>query len=118
MLPDKYRLTSSKEIKAALEQRQYTSATPLFRLVASDNAASQPRLAIVTPRKLGKAVRRNRMRRILRGAFLNICCKINKNIDCVLFPRALAAKSTSDLASAWLEKALLGLKLINNEAYS
>ena len=55
---------------------------------------------MVTPKKLGKAVLRNRIRRRLMSIFSKIRHKIGKNLDIVLYPRqAVAAKPYQALAA-------------------
>jgi len=58
----------------------------------ADTQQTVPRILVITSKKLGGAVQRNRIRRVLYGAFNKIKHKINKNIDIVLFPRPMDLK--------------------------
>ncbi|MFH1347667.1 MAG: ribonuclease P protein component [Candidatus Margulisiibacteriota bacterium] len=87
MLPKCARLSSEREIRNTIRKKQYESKSPLLYLVAKDNSLDESRLAVVIPKKIGKAVVRNRLRRVFQAGFVEIRHKIAKNIDVVLFPR-------------------------------
>ncbi|NQT29881.1 MAG: ribonuclease P protein component [Candidatus Saganbacteria bacterium] len=112
MLPKKKRLSRQSEIKATINQRQYQKRSPLLSLVARDNGLANSRVVIVTPKKLGKAVTRNRLRRVFQGGLLKIWHKIAKNIDIVVFPRHTAIGISSDEAATVLLRCLETQKLV------
>ncbi|MFH1684533.1 MAG: ribonuclease P protein component [Candidatus Margulisiibacteriota bacterium] len=87
MLPKSARISSEREIRKTIKNKQYESSSPLLYLVANDNSLDGSRLAVVIPKKIGKAVVRNRLRRVFQAAFSEIRHKMAKNIDIVLFPR-------------------------------
>lgn len=90
MLPKKQRLTRDREIRGVLKTKQYESKNPLFYLVGKDNFLEISRLTVVTPKRLGKATIRNRLRRVFAEAYSKIRHKIKKNVDLVVFPRQAA----------------------------
>jgi len=73
-------------------KRQKQKHTSLLRAVMAENQQSVPRILVITSKKLGGAVQRNRIRRVLYGFFNKIKHNINKNIDIVLFPRPMDLK--------------------------
>jgi ribonuclease P protein component len=109
LLPKRSRLKSGREIKAILKEREFESKGPLLSLVARENSLGHPRLAVVTPRTLGRAVDRNRLRRVFQAAFANIWRKKAKNIDIVLFPRQKALGLKTDQAEKALWEQLMKL---------
>ena len=111
MLPKSARLSSEREIRQTIKDKQYESKSPLLYLVANDNSLDESRLAVVIPKKLGRAVTRNRLRRLFQAAFARIKHKIAKNIDMVVFPRSAAIdKPVADI-EVGLGKCLNRIKL-------
>jgi len=90
LLPKRERLTREHEIKGVIRTKQYESKSPLLYFVARDNILQFSRLAVVTPKKLGKAVKRNRIRRQIFEVFAKIKPKILRSVDLVVFPRTTA----------------------------
>ena len=111
MLPHKERLTRDRDIKRTLKTKQYTSRSSLLYLVGRENSLKNSRVAVVTPKKLGSAVERNRIRRLFKAAFSQAKSSLTKNLDLVLFPsREAKQKKTKDVELA-LKKALSKLNL-------
>jgi len=100
------RLRSSREIKETLKVREYESRGPLLHCVARQNTLNYSRLAVVTPKKLGKAVIRNRLRRVIKAAFAKIWRNLAKNIDLIVFPRVKAIGQPADKVTQALVKQL------------
>jgi ribonuclease P protein component len=92
LLPSRERIRKNSEIQAILKKKQLTFTSPLLRIVAQANQHNTPRVVVVCPKSLGKAVTRNRIRRIIVGQYSNIRHKIGKNIDLVIFPRNVAER--------------------------
>jgi len=86
LLPRNARLSREKEIKAVLKTKQYQAHTPTLRIIAADNQQPSSRIVIVTPKKLGKAILRNRIRRRLAAAFARLLPDFKRNIDIMAFP--------------------------------
>lgn len=87
MLPREARLSKEYEVNRVIKTKQFEGNSPLLYLVAMDNFLENSRLAVVTPKKLGNAVVRNRTRRIYEAAFSNIRHNIAINMDFVFFPK-------------------------------
>jgi len=69
---------------------------PLFLLLSADNRQGHARLGLVTGRRLGGAVRRNRIKRWLREGFRRN--KPDAGVDLVLVPKAgLAERSLAEV---------------------
>ncbi|MBI5399699.1 ribonuclease P protein component [Candidatus Saganbacteria bacterium] len=116
MLPKRLRLTSDREIKEIISTKVHRIHTPLFSFSARPNGLSYSRMAVVTSRKIGIAVVRNRLRRLFKAAFLKIYDKNVKNYDIVLFPKSLAADRKPKVLSRYLEEALIkGIKTTNDK---
>ena len=94
MLPREARLSREDEVRRVIRTKQFEGNSPLLYLVAMENTLVNSRLAVVTPKKLGNAVVRNRTRRIFAAAFYQIRHKIAKNMDFVFFPKKTAVKSS------------------------
>lgn len=72
--------------------------------VAKENRNANSRVAIVTPKRLGNAIVRNRLKRLCCAAFLTISNKLSKNVDLVLFPKKAALEIKSgNLAQQTIE---------------
>jgi ribonuclease P protein component len=107
------RLTSDREIRETINSKTFYTRTPLFSLSASPNNGAFSRLAVVTSRKVGPAVVRNRLRRLFKSAFLRISDNIGKNIDIVLFPRSTALPYKAQKLAEDLEKSLMKALHVN-----
>jgi ribonuclease P protein component len=70
---------------------------------AAQDATSTTRLGIVASRKVGNAVRRNRIKRLLREAFRKRAAELPRGIDLVVIARAGA----HELAAAQVDAELL-----------
>ena len=93
LLPKKERIASNREIKGILNRKQFRFSSPLLNITAEENNGSVSRWVVVCSKRLGKAVVRNRIRRMVLSAVANIRHKINKNVDAVIFPKSMALKS-------------------------
>lgn len=68
---------------------------PLLILYVRKNKAGCCRLGITTGKKVGKAVQRNRCRRIIRAAFQQLYPSVSRNVDLVFVARKATVDSTS-----------------------
>jgi ribonuclease P protein component len=80
------RLSREREIKETLDSKQYVCKGPLLSFVARENFLPRSRFAAITPSGLGKATKRNRLRRVFVESFAKIKHKFAKNVDLVVFP--------------------------------
>jgi ribonuclease P protein component len=67
--PKTSRLLKSKQFKKILREGSRFSASELSFLYVLRNKAVPAKLGITTPKKTGKAVKRNRFKRVVREAF-------------------------------------------------
>lgn len=88
MLPKKFRLSKSGDITVVKRESKITSKRPLFYFIARKTRNKNPRLAVVVPKRLGKAVFRNKLKRRFCGAFMKLVDKLCFSVDMVAYPRA------------------------------
>ncbi len=70
-----------------LYRRGKSAATPFFICYVAPNRQGKTRLGITTSKKIGKAVARNRARRVLRAAFREVYPELKQGIDIILVAR-------------------------------
>ncbi|MFA6170070.1 MAG: ribonuclease P protein component [Candidatus Margulisiibacteriota bacterium] len=87
MLPKKQRLSNSQDIKKVLDKNDLRFNTPLFTLVAKENFLGKQRATVVCSKKVGNAVKRNRIRRKIVRAYQGILNNIAKKVDVVILAR-------------------------------
>jgi len=97
LLPKRQRIRRGIEIKQILKQKQIHFSSPLLSLSAIENSLAEPRLVVVCSKKIGSAVVRNRVRRVVTAAFASIWHNIGKKVDMVIVPRSINA-SLADYA--------------------
>ena len=95
-LPPSRRVRKRREFEKAYEEG-YKVVTPQFALYVRPNGLPESRLGITTTRRLGKAVVRNRARRLVREAYRKNQDKIPPGCDFVVVVRKplLEMKSTA-----------------------
>jgi ribonuclease P protein component len=84
--PKLLHLRSPAEFEAVYHPRMRESRGPLT-IYALPNSLGHPRLGLSTSRKVGNAVRRNRIRRLLREAFRLLQHDFPRGYDIVIVPR-------------------------------
>lgn len=106
------RLAGSKAFKAVLAGRLRFS-NELLTLYMAQNNCGHPRVGICVGKSLGKAVLRNRLKRLLREAFRRSQEQIPAGFDyVVMFSRRLSESSESAkqaITSEQIKSALLSL---------
>lgn len=107
MLPKGDRLRKEKEIRETLKHPGRKFKTPLLYFITRPNDLNGPRLLVITKKSLGGAVKRNRIKRLVKAAYLKIRRKININIDIVVFPNKEAESSSLQYLAQLLEKSLV-----------
>ena len=101
--PQSHRLRHRLEFAAVYEGKVRQSRGPLT-VYALPNGLGHPRLGLSTSRKLGTAVRRNRIRRLLREAFRHLRHDLPAGYDLVVVVRP-----HEPLMLAEYQKLLMGL---------
>ena len=88
----KFSLTKSEDFaRVRLEGRYYSN--PLLALGASPNALTHSRFGFVVSRRIGNAVRRNRVKRLLREATRVRMGQIASGWDVVVIARSASAEA-------------------------
>lgn len=84
------KLVSIKENRdfRRLYNRGKSFVSPALVIYFQNSRAGFSRLGITCGKKMGKAVKRNRVKRIIREAYRNLLPDFNKNIDIVIVARA------------------------------
>jgi ribonuclease P protein component len=82
----RFRLSSSNEIKRVRREGK-SYAHPLFVLVVMPNQVDRIRVAVIAGRSVGKAVQRNRAKRLLREAIRPLISEMKTGWDLVLIAR-------------------------------
>ena len=79
---------------------------PLLILYVRKTREGKPRLGITTGKKVGKAVQRNRCRRIIREAYRRIHPQLKGGWDLVFVARAATVGTTSTVLYAVMQQQL------------
>lgn len=93
--PRRMRLTRSGEFDRVFAAKRST-ADEVLTIYAAPNGLPYPRLGILAGRKLGKAVRRNRAKRLIREAFRLSRREAPPHFDFVVIARKSACNATLD----------------------
>ena len=95
-----WRLKSAADVQRVWRQGG-TWAHPLVILRARPNGLEQSRVAFVVSKKVGKAVARNRAKRLLREATRQKFLRLGQSYDLVLIGRsAIVGASLTDVCNA------------------
>ncbi len=94
-----YRVTRREEITRVFEagNRANDGYLTLLALRRDDLTPPRARVAVAPPKKYGKAVRRNRIKRLCREAFRNVRARVPSGWDYVIVPRAGREPALEDL---------------------
>ncbi|HVC32252.1 MAG TPA: ribonuclease P protein component [Chloroflexota bacterium] len=96
------RLRSDSEFKQVrTEGRSWSS--PLLVLQAAPNRAGTVRFGIIASKRLGKAVQRNRARRLVREAVRRLCHRLRRGWDLVIVARTGLVEASLEAVSLALE---------------
>ena len=87
MLPNQERIKSEGDIKKLFRERETKKEYPLFQIIQKTNQLTNSRLLVITGKKIGNAVERNRTKRIIKGLYLKNKHKIAKNCDFVVITK-------------------------------
>lgn len=114
MLPPPYRLRRADDIKQ-VRQNGRRCQHPLIVLYVRAQANDYPasRVAFAVGRFLGKATRRNRLKRRLREAVRQHLDEIRPGFDCLFVARGPSIESSFDDLEAAVTQLLSGSGLVN-----
>lgn len=101
--PRSRRLTKRNEYQRVLRAKAQKPAGPL-RIHGAPNERGHPRLGLTVSRKVGKAVRRNHIKRMLREAFRLLQHELPQGYDYVVVVRPHEPANLEDY-QAWLTDA-------------
>ena len=88
---------------------------PLLIVYVRKNRLGVPRVGITTGKKLGKAVVRNRCRRLIREAFRHLVSEVGGGVDLVFVARGKSVDATYAQLEQAVLKACRQLKVIKEQ---
>lgn len=100
------RLRRSWEVRAVLDRGVRRAAGPVVLYWRRRAGGGGPRVAVVAPRSVGKAVRRNRAKRLLREAVRRLLDRLPGDVDLVWIARPGLAEARGRDVEAWVERLL------------
>ena len=107
-MPKVYTLKLNKDFRTAYYHGR-ALVTPALIIYVRKNRYGLTRIGITTGKKVGKAVKRNRCRRIIREAFRQLAGQVKRGHDYVFVARTVTIKKNSnqlrDLMAEQLKKA-------------
>jgi ribonuclease P protein component len=92
MKPSRGRLSRSAEFERVYRQGRSTANRHLVLYAFPNPSAEQPRLGLSVSRKVGGAVERNRVKRLLREAFARVQAELRPGQDLVVVARPQAGE--------------------------
>jgi ribonuclease P protein component len=104
-LPPEHRVRKRRDFEKAYAEGKKI-VTPEFALFAPPNGLEHSRLGVTTTRKLGKAVTRNRARRLAREAYRTHRSQLPLGLDLVFVVRSpLLLRKPTDLGAIMVRAA-------------
>ena len=99
-----YRLRHRREFQRVFSQRVRASNDVLL-VYGARNTYDYPRLGLTVSRKVGKATRRNRWKRLIREAFRLNRHRLPQGLDLVVIPRPQAQPTLQNVTEALVQLA-------------
>jgi ribonuclease P protein component len=99
----RHRLSRSRDFDAVYRKGKSVSTRflVLYSFPCPDEAEREPRLGLAVSRKVGGAVERNRVKRVLRAAFDELAASLPRGHDYVLVVRPGFAEAAEAQGHAW-----------------
>ena len=91
--------------------------TPAFVLYINKSRRQGVRLGITAGKKIGKAVKRNRAKRVITAAFCSVLPEIREGLDFVIVARTRILNVKSTVVAEHLHKLLLDAGALKEENY-
>ncbi len=107
--PGRARLSRSADFDRVFRQGRSHACRELVLYVFPRDSGGPPRLGLSVSRKVGGAVQRNRVKRLLREAFAAECAGLPSGTDAVVVARAEARSLAERDGLAGIRGALAGL---------
>ena len=108
------KLKENREFRRAYN-RGKVFVTPFAVVYITKNRTGDVRLGITAGKKIGKAVKRNRAKRVITAAFSSVLPKIQDGLDFVIVARTRILKITSTELALIFEKTLETAGALKND---
>lgn len=112
MLPSEHRLRKNSDFKRVYSKRR-SFVSELVVLYVAEGASESTRVGFVVSKKLGKAVARNRAKRVMREAVRGYLGSLLPGLDLVVVGRRRTVEAKSYEVGAALERGLLKFGLLS-----
>ena len=96
-----------------LYRKNSSLVSPALVVYYSNTHAGFSRLGITVSKKIGKAVKRNRAKRVIRVAYTSLAPRLKRDVDMVIVARVRATFLPSTQITAQLENLLKKADLID-----
>ncbi len=110
-----YRLRKPRDF-ARVYDGGVSTASRLVVVYALPNQRDGARIGVAAGKKLGNAVKRNRIKRVIRAALHELLPRVKPGYDLIVIGRAAAGSTKTFQVRADLERVLNRLKLLGSDA--
>lgn len=109
------KLVKGEEFKRVFDGGEAHSGRKLLRAFVLKRGGAGVKVGIITGKKIGGAVKRNRAKRLLREGFRKIREKLIDGQEIVLVPKSMAAEAKLSEIEDALKEALIRAKSFKHE---